>query len=109
MKIRRQINKLVKLDKIAKIQEKQMARYTKIREQVKDKTKEELNLLLLSKNVSKTDRYAIIHTIKKIDDSKVSTDTITDVNSEHKLSLNDSTNNNNALSGETTSIKEEKS
>ncbi len=102
MKISRQINKQNNLTNISKIREKQMARYTKIREQVKDKTKEELNLLLLSKNISKTDRYAIIHTIKKIDDSKVSTDTITDVNSEHKLSLNDSTNNNSPLSGETT-------
>lgn len=121
MRINRQINKQNKITKIAKIQEKQMARYTKIREEIKDKTKEELNLLLLSKNLSKTDRYAIIHTIKKLDNPI--TDSITDVNSEHIIhdtpikgnfvgfnqKVNDSTNTNNTLSREDINIKEEKS
>lgn len=95
MKVSRQINKQLKVDNIANIHDKQQTRYTKIREEVKDLNKVDLKIKLTSKNLSKTDRLAIIHTIKKIDES-----VITEVNT--KNIIDDKTDNNSTLSGEDT-------
>lgn len=83
MRINRQINKQNKIIIISKIRDKQEARYKKIREEVKDKTKEELQLLLVAKKHSKVDRFAIIHTIKKIEE--VINESISDITTEHKI------------------------
>ena len=104
MRIMRQINKQNKAIAIEKIHDKQQARYAKIREEVKDLTKEELQKLLISKQHSKLDRMAIIHTIKKIDDSNRNQDIVTEYKSKENES---STHNNNALSGEDTNSQQE--
>lgn len=110
MRINRQINKQKKLDIISKIHDRQEARYRKMRDEIKDKSKEELQLLLVAKKHSKTDRFAIIHTIKKID--QVVNESISDITTEHKIDNiipNDNTENNSTLFREDTNIKEEKS
>jgi hypothetical protein len=106
MKISRQFNKQAKIAKIEEIRDKQQARYTKIREETKNLNKVELQKMLSTNKLSKIDRYAIMHTIMKIDES---TNEITDVSTEHKIEIDGNTNSNNALSREDSSIQEEKS
>lgn len=107
MKINRQFNKQAKIAKIEEIRDKQQARYTKTREEIKNLSKVELQKMLSTKKLSKIDRYAIMHTIMKIDES--TNDEITDVSTEHKIEVDGNTDSNNALSREDSSIQEEKS
>ncbi len=108
MRINRQFNKQAKVQKLTVLHEKQYNRYLKTREEYKDKSIDELVDVLKNKKMSKTDTYAVTHTLMKLREGEPVLDE-PDVNIPYVRLEDDNTNNDNTLLGENTNIQEEKS
>lgn len=89
--IKRELNKAFKKKNIETANKKVFNRYNLIRDEIKDIPKDDLVVLLKDKKMSKTDRIAYIHTIRKLTDAEKEEDS-----------------NSNALSGEDNSSSEKK-